>query len=105
MLQIREPAEREIRQTKEGLARALAIMRATLEATTDGILVTDEKGKVAEFNDKYLAMWQIPRESLEGGSRSTFESSRAGTLRIRIGFSLVSGKLTAPHRRVSTSSS
>ena len=68
MLQIREPAEREIRQTKEGLARALAIMRATLEATTDGILVTDEKGKVADFNDKYLAMWQIPRKSLEGGT-------------------------------------
>jgi PAS domain-containing protein len=60
--------EREIRRTKEELARALAIMRATLEATTDGILVTDEKGKVADFNDKYLAMWQIPRKSLEGGT-------------------------------------
>ena len=43
-------------------------MRATLEATTDGILVTDEKGKVTDFNDKYLAMWKIPWRSLEGGT-------------------------------------
>jgi PAS domain S-box-containing protein len=72
--QIRERAEREIRQSKETLevrtrelAQTLVIMRATLEATTDGILVTDEEGKVTDFNDKYLAMWKIPRESLEGG--------------------------------------
>ena len=65
ILQIRERA---IGQTKEELVQALAIMRATLEATTDGILVTDEKGKVTDFNDKYLAMWKIPWRSLEGGT-------------------------------------
>ena len=65
ILQIRERA---IGQTKEELVQALTIMRATLEATTDGILVTDEKGKVTDFNDKYLAMWKIPWRSLEGGT-------------------------------------
>ena len=65
ILQIRERA---IRQTKEELVEALTIMRGTLEATTDGILVTDEKGKVTDFNDKYLAMWKIPWRSLEGGT-------------------------------------
>ena len=65
ILQIRERATGE---TKEELVQALMIMRATLEATLDGILVTDEKGKVTEFNDKYLAMWKIPWKSLEDGT-------------------------------------
>ncbi len=65
ILQIRERATG---QTKEELVQALMIMRATLEATLDGILVTDEKGKVTEFNDKYLAMWKIPWKSLEDGT-------------------------------------
>ena len=63
ILQIRERATG---QTKEELVQALVIMRATLEATLDGILVTDEKGKVTEFNDKYLDMWKIPREVAGG---------------------------------------
>src|SRR5258707_2646767 len=72
--QIRERAEQEIRRTNEvlelrtkKLAQALVIMRATLESTTDAILVTDEKAKVTEFNEKYIDMWKVPREVLEGG--------------------------------------
>ena len=74
VLQIRQRAEQEIRRTNEALkqrtrelAQALVIMRATLESTTDAILVTDEENEVADFNDKYLDMWKIPREVLEGG--------------------------------------
>src|ERR1700693_452815 len=47
------------------LAQALVIMRATLESTTDAILVTDEKVKVIDFNEKYIGMWKIAREVLE----------------------------------------
>ena len=75
ILQIRQRADQEIRRTNEALdqrtkelAQALVIMRATLESTTDAILVTDEEGKVTDFNDKYLDMWRIPREVLEGGA-------------------------------------
>jgi PAS domain S-box-containing protein len=75
ILQIRQRAEQEIRRTNEALkqrtrelAQALVIMRATLESTTDAILVTDEEGNVTDFNDKYLEMWKIPREVLEGGT-------------------------------------
>jgi PAS domain S-box-containing protein len=73
VFQIRQ-REREIRRTNEvlkqrtrELAQALAIMRATLESTTDAILVTDEENNVTDFNDKYLDLWKIPREMLEGG--------------------------------------
>jgi PAS domain S-box-containing protein len=47
------------------LLQLLAILRATLESTTDAILVTDEKDKVIDFNEKYIGMWKIPREVLE----------------------------------------
>jgi PAS domain S-box-containing protein len=47
------------------LLQSLAILRATLESTTDAILVTDEKDKVIDFNEKYIGMWKIPREVLE----------------------------------------
>jgi PAS domain S-box-containing protein len=49
------------RKTEE-LAQSLAMMRATLEATTDGILVTDSRGAVTGFNQRYAQMWRIPRE-------------------------------------------
>jgi PAS domain S-box-containing protein len=75
VLQIRQRAEQEIRRTNEvlkqrtrELAQALVIMRATLESTTDAILVTDEENKVIDLNDKYLDLWKIPREVLGDGT-------------------------------------
>jgi PAS domain-containing protein len=74
VLQIRQRAEQEIRRTNEvleartrELAQALEIVRATLESTTDSIMVTDEKGKITNFNQQYIEMWKIPPEILEGG--------------------------------------
>ncbi len=72
--QIRQRAEEEIRRAYEvleertrALSQALVTMRATLESTTDAILVTDEF-KVTDFNEKYLEMWKVPREILAGGN-------------------------------------
>src|SRR6516162_7535895 len=42
------------------LATSLAMMHATLESTTDAILVTDEANCVREFNEKYTKLWEIP---------------------------------------------
>lgn len=42
------------------LATALAVMHATLESTTDAILVTDDANYVTEFNEKYVKFWGIP---------------------------------------------
>ena len=42
------------------LATSLARMRATLECSTDAILVTDETNRVTEFNQKYVKLWGIP---------------------------------------------
>src|SRR4029453_3964214 len=44
----------------EELATALAMMHATLESTTDAILVTDEANYIREFNEKHVKFWGIP---------------------------------------------
>ena len=61
-------AKRDLERKTEELAHSLAMMRATLESTTDGILVTDYDGWVTGFNQKFVEMWRIPPEALGAGS-------------------------------------
>ena len=77
ILVARRRAEQELLQAKEALelktgelAHSLAMLRATLESTTDGILVTDERGHVTDFNERYLAMWRLPRELVVSGAHA-----------------------------------
>lgn len=72
ILRARQRAERELIDSKEALERktaelvhSLAMIRATLESTTDGILVTNATGAVTEFNQNYIAMWRVPAEIME----------------------------------------
>ena len=37
-------------------------LNATLEATTDGILVVDDTGKIQTFNQVFIDLWRIPKE-------------------------------------------
>jgi PAS domain S-box-containing protein len=60
LIQAREALER---RTEE-LARSLSMMRATLESTTDGILVTDGEGRVTGFNGKFAEMWKLSAEDM-----------------------------------------
>ena len=55
------------RKTTE-LAKSLALVRATLESTAEGILVTDYEGTVTGFNQQFLEMWRVPPELLREGS-------------------------------------
>lgn len=45
--------------------RALAELRATLEATADGILVTDLAGGIRAFNRRFAQLWSLPPQALE----------------------------------------
>ena len=72
ILLARQRAEQELVRAKEALeiktrelAHSVAMLRATLESTTDGILVTDERGAVTDFNERYVVMWRLSRETVE----------------------------------------
>jgi PAS domain S-box-containing protein len=74
ILRARQRAERELLQAKEALERkteelahSLSMMRATLESTTDGILVTNAQGEVTGFNQKFVDMWRLPQELMDTG--------------------------------------
>src|SRR5215813_2673023 len=42
------------------LATSIVAMHATLECTTDVIVVTDEENRVRQFNQKFTKLWGIP---------------------------------------------
>jgi PAS domain S-box-containing protein len=69
ILPLRQNSEQELLQAKEALERktqelahSLSMMRATLDSTTDAIIVTDPTGKVTDFNEKYAQMLGMSRE-------------------------------------------
>ncbi len=55
----------DIKQAKQELAQLLSLHTAILEATADGILVVDTKGKVVSFNQKFQQLWRIPDELIQ----------------------------------------
>ncbi len=94
ILLARRRAEEELVQAKQSLerrtqelAQTLAMMRATLESTTDAILVTDGTGKVTDFNAQFVAMWR-----LTPGIMETRDHRRV--------LGVVSGSFEAPQRFV-----
>ncbi len=54
-------AERSAQAESEAL---LSELKATLEATADGILVTDLNGRIRVFNQRFAALWALPFELL-----------------------------------------
>jgi diguanylate cyclase (GGDEF)-like protein/PAS domain S-box-containing protein len=61
-------AKRKLEEKTKELDRSLSLLRSTIESTADGLLVTDENGKVLCYNQLYLDMWPIPAELLEPAS-------------------------------------
>ncbi|MBK7422430.1 MAG: EAL domain-containing protein [Propionivibrio sp.] len=52
----------EQRRVEQELENLLAELRATLESTADGILVTDTDGNVRGYNQRFAELWDIPQE-------------------------------------------
>ncbi len=91
--QARQRAEQELVQAKEALelkteelAHLLSMMRATLESTTNGMLVTDGAGKITGFNEKYVEMWRLPRELLDARAYGPLREAASHQLKDPQGF-------------------
>jgi PAS domain S-box-containing protein len=50
------------RQAEAGTDETLSLLKATIEATADGILVVDREGRIVSFNRKFVDMWRIPED-------------------------------------------
>ncbi|MDQ3308883.1 MAG: PAS domain S-box protein, partial [Gemmatimonadota bacterium] len=55
----------EQKRAKEEVERSLSLLRATLEATSNGILVVDQEGKIVSYNHRFLELWHIPEWVIE----------------------------------------
>lgn len=62
----------ESQRAKEEQNQAFSVLSATLDSTTDGILVVDLRGRMVRMNRKFVELWRIPpqiessRDSAEG---------------------------------------
>ena len=72
VLVARRRAEQELIRIKDALEKksaelthSLSMMSATLESSTDAILVTDENGRVITWNRKFIDMWGIPSDVID----------------------------------------
>ncbi len=65
----------ERKRTEAELEQSVSTLHATLEATADGILVTDGQGKIVNFNRRFTEMWNISASMMESGDdQSLLES-------------------------------
>ena len=62
-----EQLQREIaehKRTGEELEASLSLLRSTLEASTNGIIVSQNAKHIAIFNQKFVEMWGIPESAI-----------------------------------------
>ena len=63
--EIRDQLEQQVATRTEELGRIVSLLRATLESTTDGILVVDTSRKFVVANQKFYDLWRVPQELAE----------------------------------------
>ena len=50
------------RKETDELATAVTALRAALEGAADGVVSTDEQGRITSWNRKFLKIWGLPEE-------------------------------------------
>jgi diguanylate cyclase (GGDEF)-like protein/PAS domain S-box-containing protein len=53
--------------TRQSLRTTIAILKAQQEATVDGILVIDRRGRILSYNRRFLEIWGIPEDAAARG--------------------------------------
>ena len=55
------------KKAAEELENSVSLLKATFESTEDGLLVVESSGKIVQFNQKFIEMWNIPEEVMALG--------------------------------------
>jgi PAS domain S-box-containing protein len=55
---------------EQARGQTLSLLKATLDATVDGIVVIDSDGRIAHYNQRFQELWGVPRELLDSGDRA-----------------------------------
>lgn len=67
-------------RTEDALLESEVVLRATLEATADGILVVDNSSRVLHANARFAEMWHVPKKLLEAGDAEKLRRAVADQL-------------------------
>ena len=54
-------------ESERELARSLSLLRATFDATADGLLVADGHGRIESYNRRFAELWSLPPAILAAG--------------------------------------
>ncbi len=55
----------ELKRSQRNLEGSLSLLQATLDSTTDGLLVVNAEGRIVSFNRRFLQIWKMPPELVE----------------------------------------
>ncbi|HUL53965.1 MAG TPA: PAS domain S-box protein [Opitutaceae bacterium] len=55
----------ERKRAEDEIKQSISLLQATLESTADGILVVNAAGKISSFNERFAALWRIPKNILD----------------------------------------
>jgi PAS domain S-box-containing protein len=81
--------------------RSFSLLKATLESTADGILVTDIDGRMTAHNDKFLEMWDIPSEMVTEWKGLDMLGMAVRQVRDPVGFTAVMDRLKQQNNHIS----
>ena len=87
------------REAQRGLQNSLALLRATFDATADGIISVDRQWQVTNFNQKFTHIWGVTEKDLESVSCTAVHERIAEQLVAPAAFlDRVQGLFTHPER-------
>jgi len=64
--------ERSLEISSKELRAFISLLQATLDSTSEGILVVDDEERIVNYNKRVVEMWDIPHEVIKSRSSEQF---------------------------------